>query len=225
MAVVVFQEEVLQVAGENSLPSWLKKFIDQKGVNEIENHIMTAEKRTQAEIVPMIVRSSSTMGYLPFHIFMILALIHMVFFRDLPHHGIFILLVVSMPTAILLSKISFIQRLLIPTDDQILDVHHRAHFEFFENKLSHTEQRLGVLIFVSLMEHRCVILADEWVASKVDPSLWQKARDSLIRQVKKNNAAQGFAEAIDLCAEILEKEFPAQQTNSNELKNHLIISQ
>lgn len=225
-----FLEEELLVAGEikdskavRPIPSWLKGFLDQEGALKVQHEVEKAELETQAEIVPMIVRSSSTKGFLPFHIFLILALVGLLFLRDWPHHGIFWFLGLSFFLAPQLARWPWLQRLLIPKEDQVQDVFHRAHFEFYEKNLSHTQQSLGVLIFVSLSEHRCVILADRNVSEKIDDQVWNEALQVLLDGIKQKDATKGFSEAIRLCSQILKKHFPAQSRNPNELANQLII--
>ncbi|MCJ8276142.1 MAG: hypothetical protein MJK18_04820, partial [Bdellovibrionales bacterium] len=54
--------------------SWLKGHLDEEGAKKIEQAIIDAEKKTSGEIVPMIVRSSSTIGHVPIIVFSILLL-------------------------------------------------------------------------------------------------------------------------------------------------------
>lgn len=213
------------MAGKYDIPSWLKSFLDTKGAEKIEQKVRQAETKTQAEIVPMIVSSSSTKGFLPFQIFLLFAVVILLFFRDLPYFGAFIGLALSFPLSMLLAQVPLIQRLLIPRNDQIQDVYHRAHFEFFEKKLSGTKQKTGVLIFVSLTEHRCMILADEAIAKEVPSETWEQAVQLLLKGIKAKDASEGFCSAIDFCSEILSKKFPAQEINKDELENHLIIEE
>lgn len=225
VAVAAFLAEVLPVAGKIKIPSWLKDFLDEAGAQQVQKSVEHAEMTTQAEIVPMIVRSSATKGFLPFQIFLILALFSVTFFRELPYFGIYWLLILSLPLSVLLANWAFIQRWLIPKADQIQDVYHRAHFEFFENKLGNTSKGIGVLVFVSLNEHRCVVLADQSISEKVDSKVWDEAIQALLKGIKSKNAAQGFCDAIDLCAKILGNQFPATHRNPNELANHLIVEE
>lgn len=220
-----FLEEERPVAGKYNVPSWLKSFLDSKGAEQIEQKVRQAETKTQAEIVPMIVRSSSTKGFLPFQIFLLCAVVILLFFRDLPYFGAFIALAAAFPFSILLAQIPVVQRWLIPKEDQIQDVYHRAHFEFFEKKLSGTKQKTGVLIFVSLVEHRCIILADETIAKEVVDETWEKAVQLLLEGIRSKKASEGFCKAIDFCSDILSQKFPAQRNNEDEIENHLIIEE
>lgn len=213
------------MAGKIEIPFWLKGFLSADGALKIQKSVEHAELTTQAEIVPMIVRSSSTKGFLPFQVFLILALISMTFFRELPYFGIFWLLILSVPLSVILSQWPPVQRWLIPKEDQIQDVYHRAHFEFFENKLGATSKNVGVLIFVSLNEHRAVVLADEGISKRIDTKVWEEAIQALLRGIKSKDAAQGFVDAIQLCEQILAQHFPATNRNPNELHNHLIIDE
>ena len=48
----------------------------------------------------------------------------------------------------------------------------QAFQEFYANGLHKTEAATGVLLFVSVLEHRVIIMADEGIDSKVDANFW-----------------------------------------------------
>ena len=224
-AAVDFQEGDLQVAGESHRPSWLKSFLSEEDLIKIKSSVADAEKRTQAEIVPMIVRSSVTKGFLPFHIFLILNLFILIFFRDGSDVLFYSLIVASFPISIFLAGWPFLQRALIPKSDQESDVFHRAHFEFHQKKVGETFGSTGVLIFVSLNEHRAVILSDKGVAAEIDNERWAEAVQLLIAGIKNKKTGEGFCNAITHCANLLEKLSPAEKSNPNEISNRLLIEE
>jgi putative membrane protein len=224
-AAADFQEEEHPVAGELILPHWLKHFLDAEGARAVRQSVEQAETKTQAEIVPMIVRSSSSKGFLPFHLFLIFTLISVLFFRDLPYQGVFVLILLSLPLSFALSTLAWIQRIFIPKSDQEQDVFHRAHFEFHQRKLSHTRGKTGVLIFVSLNERRAVVLADEGISQKVRENAWQETIDTLLAGIKRKKAAEGFCAAIEHCTALLCEVAPAQKENPNEISNRLVIEE
>lgn len=82
--------------------------------------------------------------------------------------------------------------------------------------------RTGVLLFVSLNEHRADIVADEAIAKKVDPAVWGDAMAALIDHVRRGAAGKGMAEAVRMMGDILAEHFPHDDDNPNELPDRLI---
>src|SRR3989338_1902913 len=56
------------------LPRWARGLFDETAIDFIEKSINAAEQRTVGEIVPVLVRSSTMIGHVPFVIFLVLAL-------------------------------------------------------------------------------------------------------------------------------------------------------
>ena len=75
-------------------------------------------------------------------------------------------------------------------------------------RISHTQGRTGVLIFVSLAERYARIIADEGIAAKVDQKEWQAAIDGLTAQMREGHVAEGFLAAIGACGEVLARHAP-----------------
>ncbi|UKK84156.1 hypothetical protein L7H23_16545 [Sphingopyxis sp. BSN-002] len=82
--------------------------------------------------------------------------------------------------------------------------------------------RTGVLLYVSLREHRADIVADEAIASKVAPEVWGDAMASLIELVRKGKPGEGMAEAVRQMGVVLAEHFPRGSENPNELPDRLI---
>lgn len=219
---MVFPVEVLLAAGDN-IPNWIHSFIDASGLEQIEKSVQEAEVHTQGEIVPMIVRSSSTKRHLPLQIFLMLTILCLIFLKFFTWPILFLGILLSALASPWIAKCPTLQRLLLPKKDQANDVFHRAHYEFSEQGLMNTKDRTGILIFVSLMERRCVVLADKGIATKVDSNIWDDIISDLISEIQRKQAHQGFKIAIQKCGEILTQHLPAQSKNSNELANRLII--
>lgn len=82
--------------------------------------------------------------------------------------------------------------------------------------------RTGVLLYVSLREHRADIVADEAIAAKVAPEVWGDAMASLIDLVRKGKPGEGMAEAVRQMGVVLAEHFPRGSENPNELPDRLI---
>ncbi len=222
-------------AGSNasSTASWARRALDNDGAERIEAAIADAESSTSGEIVPVLVRRSSTVGHVPLVSFTLLLLC--VYLPDLPAYlaelggpawvwlGACWLLAGGL--ALGLSRLDGAQRLLTPRIDQIRQVDLRAEVEFYELEMSQTRDRTGILLFVSLMEHRAVVLADHSIAEKLDAEIWQELVDLMIQGVKRGDLAAGMAQAIQRCGELLSPHFPIAADDINELRDHLVVKE
>lgn len=215
------------------IPNWSKNYLKANRVQLITDAVKKAENKTSGEIVPMIVRRSSTVGHVPV-IFMTLV-IAVFFGLDVPHwqheflgeHWAWYLadVVLLLGLSTLFSKFNWIQRLFTSRPDQADQVSMRAEVEFYESGIKNTKDATGVLLFVSLMERRAVVLADKAINDKVSKETWQNVCDLLINGIKQGNLGLAFAAAIEKCGEILTPHFPIQPDDINELKDQLIIKE
>jgi len=215
------------------LPSWARSVLGNDGVERIESAIADAESRTSGEIVPLLVRRSSTVGHVPLVSFTLLLLC--VFLSDLPAHlvglggpylawlGACWLLAGGLALGV--SRLDAVQRLLTPRIDQMQQVDLRAQIEFYELEMSQTQERTGILLLVSLMEHRAVVLADHSIAEKLDAKIWQELVDLMIQGVKRGDLAAGMTQAIQRCGELLSPHFPIADDDINELRDHLVVKE
>lgn len=85
-----------------------------------------------------------------------------------------------------------------------------------------THGRTGVLLYLSLREHRAEIVADEMIVAKVAPELWGEAMADLVEQVKAGHPGAGMARAVERIGVVLAEHFPKTQLDTNELPDRLI---
>lgn len=85
-----------------------------------------------------------------------------------------------------------------------------------------TKGRTGILLYLSLLEHRAEIVADSAIHSKVEPDVWGEAMAVLIEQVKAGELGKGMALSVAKIGEVLAECLPPQADNPNELSDRLI---
>lgn len=217
----------------DELPNWATRSLGPDGHERIEAAIAKAESRTSGEIVPLLVRRSSTVGHVPILSMALLMLSAFMFDLPILLSGFFgneliwiaALLLASAAIGYGLSHFDAVDRLLTPRPDQMRQVDMRAQIEFYELGLSQTDARTGVLLMVSLMEHRAVVLADHGISQKLDAAAWQEVVDLMIDGVKGGDLAGGMCAAIDRCGELLTPHFPIAEDDANELHDHLIVKE
>lgn len=85
-----------------------------------------------------------------------------------------------------------------------------------------TRSRTGVLIYLSLAEHRAEIVADEAIVAKVKPEAWGAAMALLIDELKAGHPGGGMAAAVAAIGDVLADHFPHSGTDPDEIPNRMI---
>lgn len=111
---------------------------------------------------------------------------------------------------------------LIPGAVKTARVHSRAIRAFRIGAQQRTTGRTGVLIYLSMREHRAEIVADEAIAHKVDPAVWGEVMSAMLPHVRTGHVAQGMAVAVERVGQIVAEHFPRAADDINELPDRLI---
>ena len=85
-----------------------------------------------------------------------------------------------------------------------------------------TRGRTGVLLYLSLLEHRAEIVADKAIAEKTAPEDWGEAMAVLIAEVKAGRAGEGMALAVEKIGVVLARVIPPEADNPNELPDSVV---
>lgn len=120
-----------------------------------------------------------------------------------------------------LANISVVDRLIIPKSVKEEKVKEKAQLSFVEYGVSKTRDRTGVLIFISNLEKKVLILADSGIAEIYPNESWQKQVNSIITGIKSNNFGAELTKVITEIGQVLAKNFPAKDDDTNELANHV----
>ena len=217
----------------NTIPAWLRPSLNDADLLEIRATVMRAEQNTSGEIVPMVVKSSANFG----HVSVILFLVSLVFFwsfatqiaGSFPEIPFWVLELSSIALSFLvawaLKNSNFARYWLTSPHDQALSVMHRAQLEFYQSNIKATHRHTGVLIFVSLLERRAVILADEAVSTKIKNEEWESAIDLLLKETRQGKLSAGLCDAIALVGQRLSQHLPMDIGDRDELANDLVMKE
>ena len=100
---------------------------------------------------------------------------------------------------------------------------HRRAVDLFRSACElKTRGRTGILIYLSLAEHRAEIVADHAIASQTEPEVWGDAMEAMIEQVKAGRPGAGMVAAVEKVGAVLERIVPKTSDNPNELPDRLI---
>ncbi|MCP4637203.1 MAG: hypothetical protein GY848_12110, partial [Methyloversatilis sp.] len=101
-------------------------------------------------------------------------------------------------------------------------VHRRALELFRAAAEKRTRGSTGVLVYLSLAEHRAEIIADEAIHSKVTADVWGAAMAALVGGVKHDRPGKGMVEAVQQIGLVLAEHFPRSEDDVNELPDRVI---
>lgn len=203
-----------------------ENFFTESEKERIRQAIVAAEAKTAGEIVPMIVTSASRYSEIEL-IGLVAGLftgILIEWFWSDPWGSPYFQLwpVFGALLGFLIGRIPDVKRLLTPTSRIGEAVHTLSLASFTEQGLHYTKDHTGILILVSLLEHRVEVLADRGINLKVAQGTWDEIVHRITAGIKAGQACDGFCQAIERCGDILATHFPRQADDKDELPNRLV---
>lgn len=111
---------------------------------------------------------------------------------------------------------------LIPGPTKTIRVHNQAVRHFKVGADRRTTGQTGVLIYLSMREHRAEIVADESIAAIVPAEVWGEAMGDMLALIRKGETAEGLAVGIRDVGFVLAQHFPRGADDVNELPDRLI---
>jgi putative membrane protein len=111
---------------------------------------------------------------------------------------------------------------LIPGPTKTIRVHNQAVRQFKVGADRRTTGRTGVMIYLSMAEHRAEIVADESIAAIVTAEVWGEAMGDMLAHIRKGRVAEGLAVGIRDVGFVLSQHFARGADDINELPDRLI---
>ncbi len=105
----------------------------------------------------------------------------------------------------LLSLIAPVRRWLAGPASLDLQVHRRAAVAFVEEEVFDTRDRTGILIFVSLFEHRIEVVGDTGISAKVEAGEWVEVVALIREGIQRRTLADGLVQAVERCGDLLHR--------------------
>lgn len=193
----------------------------------IEAAVRQAESRTSGEIVPLVVDESydypqaeligagffslataatASWAFAGSSLWVFLALFLLLFF----------------PFRCLLRRLPELKRRLIHPAEIAAEVEEKALVSFIEQGLHHTRDETGILILVSLFEHRVFVLADRGINKQVPKETWDEIVHIVTEGIRSGRTCEALCAAIVRCGELLEAHFPKKTDDTDELPNLIL---
>jgi len=126
---------------------------------------------------------------------------------------------------LLLLNWPLIHRRVIPREVQRHRASRLARDQFLAQRLHHTSNRCGAMVFISRFEHYVEILVDKGLADKVGNDYWATTIEQMSAQLKNERIDLACHLAIEAIAKKLKQHAQRDETSpppSNELPDHVI---
>ena len=133
-----------------------------------------------------------------------------------------VLAVLKFTAVLLILKWMPLRLALTPAATKHRRVRRRAVVVFRAAAERRTVGRTGILIYLSMGEHRAEIVADEAILAVTDASTWGEAMAALLVEVRAGRPAEGICAAIAIVGAVLGQHFPREGGDSNEIPDKLI---
>ncbi len=115
------------------------------------------------------------------------------------------------------------QRLFISEERASRVAAEQAFQEFYRNGLHETEAATGVLLFVSLLEHRVIVLGDAGINAVVEPGDWERTDRAILEGVRNGSLRSGLVKGVEITADLLASHFPWTEGDRNEIPDRVIV--
>lgn len=212
-----------------------RAFFTPQDIHEIEVAVKAAEGHTSGEIVPYVVGRSddypeATWKAAAFGALLgglLAALVH-----EVGHFWGYSLVWIALPPfvgaacGILAALVPAVRRRLVSSAQLADQVERRARAAFLEQEVFKTRERTGILIFLSLLEHRVVVLADSGINAKVEQREWDDIVAGIVAGIRAGTPGKALAAGIRACGVLLERPGITRRTDdTDELADHLRIDE
>jgi len=132
--------------------------------------------------------------------------------------------ILSFPTSFFLFEIMpGLKRKFVPKQmqDRQVDIYSRAVFQ--KGGVRHTEEKIGVLFYVSLFEKQVRIVADRGAEMSVPQEDWLSMQVDFDKMFSSENKAVAFLESLDHTREVFAQYIPPVENDINELPDNLEV--
>ena len=211
----------------------LKEIFTEQDREKVRHAVDEAERKTSGEIVPYVVRESDPYAEALWRGGTSLGVIVLATLAFL-HEALGLLPFLTVAWLLILGSVGFlagmllvhtvpaVKRLFAGEDLMERRVSMRAAVAFIEEEVFNTRDRTGILLFVSMTEHKVLVMGDSGINASVGENAWEEVAETIVRGVRQGRAAEGLVEAVGQCGRLLEhRGVTIRPDDRNELSDHL----
>jgi len=210
-----------------------KHFLSDTDRQKVMAAVKEAEKHTSGEIVPMVVSASyrypmaNVIGAVALALPISLMLTPLVGGRlwiGTQNMWLFLgfLTILFVAFHEIVKRTYWLKRWFISQREIDEEIEEATLTAFFKEGLYRTREETGILVFISVFEHKVRILADRGINEKVNRGQWDNIVKIIVDGIKHKRPAQSICEAVAKIGDLLKEHFPIGPDDTDELKNLIV---
>jgi putative membrane protein len=202
-------------------------FLTEGEKEQIKVTIIGVEARTVGEVATVVVDQSSDYGEAEiiggvFIGSLVSLIITALFFHASVWAFIPVAFLLFLPARLLFQKVPELKAALISKTRKEKAVKEKAVKAFYERGLYKTKKHTGVLFFVSLLERKVWVLADQGIHGKIHQETLNRFAGMVSKGIQEGKAADALCGAITGMGELLWEYYPITDADTDELPNTVI---
>lgn len=219
--------------------------LTEQDFDHVEAAVIAAEARTDGEIATIVAERSDSYNDVPLIWAALVALLAMAVYAAFPNVYLGLLDMATggwhiwtirewLTVLVFATTVKFLatryiiawwplRMVFTPARTKTRRVRRRAIALFKASTEKRTRSRTGVLIYLSLAEHRAEIVADESIVAKVAPETWGAAMALLVDHLRDGRTGEGMAAAVSAVGDVLAEHFPHTGDDPDEMPNRMIL--
>ncbi len=208
----------------------VNRFLSEDDRARITEAVQKAEKSTSGEIVPMVVSSSDryplsgVIGALGLSMPLALPGAWLLGpLMGMGRHDMWVFLGIEsalfLAAYLLVDNVMWLRRLFISEQEMRDEVRTAALARFYEKGLHRTKDETGVLIYISVFEHKVWVLGDRGIHEKVGGDAWTEIVSMITDGIRNKRQGDAICRAVERAGEILKTHFPVKPGDRDELPN------
>ena len=188
--------------------------------------VSTAESHTSGEIVPLLVVQSDDYREAAAQAAAIIAAALALALALIIHDtSVWFFLptafVLYFPTLAAVRRLPLLKLAFTPAARVSEVVRQQAMRVFYEKGLHRTRDENGILIFISLLEHKVWILGDRGINAVIPPERWIALAAALSSGIRQGQLTESLVGVIAEMGDVLRQHFPSRHDDVNELPDLL----
>lgn len=204
-----------------------EKFFSDEERERIKKTVQDVETRTIGEVAVMVVNSSDQ--YIEAEVTggiflgsLISLILTMAFFHSSLWSFIWLSFIFFFPAKYVFRKVPLLKTAFIGLKRKEHMVMQRAERAFYEKGLYKTRENSGVLFFLSLLERKVWVLADEGIYKRIDQETLNRFANTVSQGIRDGRACDTLCQAIKESGEVLASHFPMEPGDTDELSDEVM---
>lgn len=100
-----------------------------------------------------------------------------------------------------------------------------AYHKFTRLKMEATEQRNGVLLYISPADHKAAIWGDRGIHDVARSDFWDKVLAEMLPFFREGRIADGICRGVGSIGELIRSQYPVSENDINELSDDVILEE